>query len=69
MVILTDHKPLLGILGEARSVPKVVPPRMLHWILTTSGYEYTLKYRAGDLMAHADAMSKLPSSWVFDMII
>ena len=62
MVILRDHKPLLGILGEDRPVPKVVPPRMLRWILTLSGYEYTLKYRVGDLMAHADAMSRLPSS-------
>ena len=62
MVILTDHKSLFGILGEDRPVPKVVPPRMLRWILTLSGYEYTLKYRTGDLMAHADAMSRLPSS-------
>ena len=61
VTILTDHKPLVGLLGEEKPVPKVIPPRMLRWIITLSGYEYTLKYRAGDLMAHADAMSRLPS--------
>ena len=38
-IIHTDHKPLLGLLGEERSLPAMASPRMQRWAITLSGYE------------------------------
>ena len=61
-VINTDHKPLLGLLGEAKPIPKQASPRMLRWAITLSGYDYNLRYRKGCLHSNADGLSRLPLS-------
>ncbi|KAG5872496.1 hypothetical protein JTB14_025029 [Gonioctena quinquepunctata] len=58
--IRTDHKPLLGIFGNNKSIPEVIPPRMLRWILILSSYDYKLVYVPGTQIPHADALSRLP---------
>ena len=60
-VIKTDHKPLLGLLSQHKSLPQVVSPRMLRWKLTLTGYEFELKYIPGREIADADGLSRLPS--------
>ena len=59
-VITTDHKPLLGIMGESRGVPQMVSPRLRKWSLILSTYNYSLEYRPGKDNAHADGLSRLP---------
>lgn len=34
--------------------------RILRWSLTLSAYEYTILYRPGKQLSHADALSRLP---------
>lgn len=60
-VILTDHKPLLGIFGRDKPIPDLVSPRMLRWALTLNTFDYQLQYRPGKLMGDADSLSKWPT--------
>lgn len=60
VTIYTDHKPLLGILGESRGIPQMASARLVRWALTLSAYNYTLKYKAGSKHQNADALSRLP---------
>lgn len=58
--LLTDHKPLLGLLHQAKPVPAVMSPRMLRWSLQLSAYNYELLYVPGSKLSHADVLSRLP---------
>ncbi|XP_064469776.1 uncharacterized protein K02A2.6-like [Ornithodoros turicata] len=60
VTILTDHKPLLGILGSHKPIPQVLSPRMTRWCLRLAAYDYDLVYRKGPENQNADCMSRLP---------
>ena len=57
---VTDHKPLLGILHEAKVVPQMVSPRVWGWSLTFATYDYRLQYKDGNQNQNSDAMNRLP---------
>ena len=59
-VIVTDHKPLLGLFGEQKAVPQMLSPRMQRWALTLAAYEYQIVHRPGSSIPQADALSRLP---------
>ena len=59
-VIWTDHKPLLGLLHEGKSIPPMASCRIQRWGLKLAGYNYTLRHRPGAEHSNADAMSRLP---------
>ncbi len=58
--LVTDHKPLLGLLGEARSTSPQASARIRRWSMYLSMFEYVLKFRKTDAHANADALSRLP---------
>ena len=58
-VINNDHKPLEGLLREERPVPSMTSGRIQRWALALSAYDYTFKYKSGEKMGNADAMSRL----------
>ncbi|KRX27995.1 Transposon Tf2-8 polyprotein [Trichinella nelsoni] len=58
--IVTDHKPLLGLLKPHSPIPQTVSPRMLRWSLLLSAYNYELCFKNGKYLANADALSRLP---------
>ena len=58
--IVTDHKPVLGLLNATRATPAVCSPRVLRWSVDLGGYDYELIYRPGSSIPHADALSRLP---------
>lgn len=58
--ILTDHKPLLGLLRENRSVSAQASARIKRWSLFLSSYEYQLVFRNTKAHANADALSRIP---------
>lgn len=60
VVIVTDHQPLLGILGPRKPVPQVLSPRMMRWCVKLAAYDYELQFRAGKRHQNADALSRLP---------
>ena len=60
--IQTDHKPLLGLLGEDKGIPQMAASRIQRWAIILAAYEYKLEYRPGIDLAHADGLSRLPLS-------
>ena len=58
--LVTDHRPLLRILGAKEGVPPLADARLQRWALILSAYSYELEYRAGQDNKEADVLSRLP---------
>ena len=58
--LVTDHKPLLGLIKEDRATPTQASARIKRWSLFLSNYEYSLVFRNTTAHANADALSRLP---------
>ena len=58
--LVTDHKPLLTILGPKSSVPTLSAARMQRWAELLSVYDYDIEFRRSADHANADALSRLP---------
>ena len=58
--LVTDHKPLLGLIKEDRAIPTQASSRIKRWSLFLSNYEYSLVFRNTTAHANADALSRLP---------
>ena len=58
--LVTDHKPLLGLIKEDRATPTQASSRIKLWSLFLSNYEYSLVIRNTTAHANADALSRLP---------
>ena len=59
-VIRTDHKPLLGLIGERKPLPTMASPRMVRWALLLGAYDYQLTHVPGSQQGHCDGLSRLP---------
>ena len=59
-LLQTDHMPLLGLLKEDHTISAMASGRIQRWALTLSNYQYTLEYKQGPSIGHADALSRLP---------
>ncbi|KAM7302024.1 uncharacterized protein ISCGN_017541 [Ixodes scapularis] len=57
---VTDHKPLLGLLGPDKAVPVQASPHVVRRALTLAAYRHKLVYRPGKDLGPADALSRLP---------
>ena len=58
--LVTDHKPLLSLLGPQSGIPTLAAARMQRWALLLSGYQYDIQYRSTTKHANADCLSRLP---------
>ena len=58
--LITDHKPLLGLLKEDKAVPPQASARIKRWSLFPSNYVYNLVFLNTTAHANADALSRLP---------
>ena len=58
--LVTDHKPLLGLISESKPVPVLAASRIQRWALLLASYNYKLVHRAGSTLLCADALSRLP---------
>ena len=59
-LIESDHRPLMFLFGDKSGIPPLASSRIQRWALTLSTYTYTIRYRAGKKIGHADALSRLP---------
>ncbi len=58
--LVTDHRPLLKILGPKEGVPTLAAARLQRWSLILSAYQYNLEYTSGVSNKEADLLSRLP---------
>lgn len=58
--LLSDHKPLLALFGEHKSLPQMAAGRLQRWSLYLSNFDYTFKHVKGIENVKADCMSRLP---------
>ncbi|KFD64609.1 hypothetical protein M514_23211 [Trichuris suis] len=58
--IVTDHKPLLGLLAPSKVTPQMLSPHLLRWIQLLRAYDFELVYPPGSAIGHADGLSRLP---------
>ena len=59
-VFVTDHRPLLSILGPKKGIPPLAAARMQRWALLLSAYNYSIEFRPTTAHANADGLSRLP---------
>ena len=54
--LITDHHPLLAILGPKRGIPSIAAASMQRWALVLSAYQYDIVYRSTRDHANADCL-------------
>jgi hypothetical protein len=58
--LVTDHKPLLAILGPQRGIPVMAASRLQRWALILAGYSYDIEFKPTAQHGNADCLSRLP---------
>ena len=59
-LIVTDHKPLLGIFTPGADIPEDLSPRRTRWAVALAAMDYRLQHKPGADIGHADFLSRLP---------
>ncbi|UYV80368.1 K02A2.6-like [Cordylochernes scorpioides] len=59
-VLITDHKPLVTILGPRSGIPTLSTSRLQRWELILSAYTYDIKFRRTQDHGNADLLSRFP---------
>ena len=60
--LITDHKPLLAILGPKKGIPPLAAARLQRWAILLSAYNYDIQFKSTSTHANADGLSRLPIS-------
>ena len=55
----TDHKPLKYLFAPDEEIPKTASARITRWAIALMGFDFELKYKPGEQIPHADALSRL----------
>ena len=58
--LVTDHKPLLAILGPKAGIPSVAAARIQRWAFLLSAYQYDIIFKPTAEHCNVDGLSKLP---------
>ena len=58
--LVTDHKPLLSILGPKTGIPSLAAARMQRWSFLLSAYQYDIIFKPTASHCNADGLSRLP---------
>ena len=60
-ILVTDHKPLIAMIGLHKGISSVAVNRLARWGLFLSQFEYNIEYRKTKGYANANALSRLLS--------
>ena len=58
--LVTDHKPLLAILGPKKGIPPLAASRLQRWAFQLSAYTYDIEFKRTTDHCNADGLSRLP---------
>ena len=58
-LLVTDHKPLVTLLGLKSDIPTLAAARLQRWAILLSAYQYEIEYRSTLKHANADCLSRL----------
>ena len=58
--LVTDHKPLLAILGDKKGLPSLAAARLQRYAIILSAYDYNIIFKPSASHCNADALSRLP---------
>ena len=58
--LVTDHKPLLTILGSKKGIPTLAAARLQRWAIILSAYQYQIEFKPTNAHSNADGLSRLP---------
>ena len=58
--IYSDHMSLQHLFNPSKTISAMASARIQRWAILLSSYQYTVSYRPGSEMAHADVLSRLP---------
>lgn len=58
--LITDHHPLITLLGPKHHTTGIATARIHRWRLLLAEYSFTIKYQKGSSIADADALSRPP---------
>ena len=58
-ILQTDHKPLKYLFAPDKEIPKTASARISRWAIALMGFDFELKYKPGEQIPHADALSRL----------
>ena len=64
--LMTDHKPLVTILGPKKGVPTLAAARLQRWSLILSVYIYDIQFHSTKEHSNVDMLSRLPFETVYD---
>ena len=59
-LLVTDHKPLLAILGLKNGIPPLAAARLQQWAVLLSAYQYEIQFKPTATHANVDGLSRLP---------
>ena len=59
-IINTDYKPLMHLFGEHCGIQQSTSARIQRWAITLGSYTYSVQYKPGKELQHADGLSRLP---------
>ena len=57
---MTDHKPLLTLLGPKSQIPPLAAARLQRWALILTAYNYEIQFQPSTKHGNADGLSRLP---------
>ena len=63
--LLTDHKPLVTILGPKLGIPTLAAARLQRWPIYLFAYSFKIGFRGTKEHANADALLRLPLQFVY----
>ena len=65
-IIESDHRPLSYLFNSSKVISPTASSRITRWTLTLSAYTFTIRYKPGEDLGNADALSRLPRSQTTD---
>ena len=57
--LITNHMPLLAILGAKKGIPLLAAARLQRWSILLSAYSYDIQFKSTSAHANADSLSRL----------